>query len=88
MQRFTSRDLMVSVLPEAAAGDQADCATACTNEPTRESDCATACTNEPTRESDCATACTNEPTRPEARLDRASDVDLAILQGDLARALS
>lgn len=74
MQRFTSRDLMVSVLPEADAGEQADCATACTNEPTRPED--------------CATACTNEPTRPEARLDRARDADLAILQGDLALALS
>jgi hypothetical protein len=73
MQRFTSRDLMVSVLPEAG-GEQADCATACTNEPTRESD--------------CATACTNEPTKPEARLDLAGDADLAILQDDLARALS
>lgn len=74
MQRFTSRDLMVSVLPEAAAGGEADCATACTNEPTREAD--------------CATACTNEPTRPEAQLDLAGDADLVILQGDLARALS
>jgi hypothetical protein len=74
MQRFTSRDLMVSVLPEAAAGEQADCATACTNEPTRAED--------------CATACTNEPTKAEAWLDLARDADLAILQGDLARALS
>ena len=34
MHRFTSRDLMVSVLP-ASMGDAAECATACTNEPTK-----------------------------------------------------
>ncbi|HJS47292.1 MAG TPA: hypothetical protein VJ773_04800 [Gemmatimonadales bacterium] len=88
MPRFTSRDLMVSVLPGSAAGEWADCATACTNEPTRADDCATACTNEPTRSDDCVTACTNEPTRDEAWSDRARDGDLAILQGDLARALA
>jgi hypothetical protein len=37
MHRFTSRDLMVSVLP-TSMGDAAECATACTNEPTRPCD--------------------------------------------------
>jgi hypothetical protein len=83
MQRFTSRDLMVSVLPESAGVQMADCATQCTNEPTR-MDCATQCTNEPTR-MDCATQCTNEPTKAKWA-DLATDDDLAILQGELALA--
>jgi hypothetical protein len=75
MERFTSWDLMVSVLPESSAGGDS-------------AECVTACTNEPTRQADCATACTNEPTKPEAWSDLATDDDLALLQGDLARALS
>jgi len=100
MHRFTSRDLMVSVLPSSAGVDMLDCATACTNEPTRDVDCATACTNEPTRDvdcvtactneptkaEDCATACTNEPTKADMWSDLATDADLAVLQGDLAAA--
>jgi len=86
MHRFTSRDLMVSVLPTSAGVDMLDCATACTNEPTRDVDCATACTNEPTRDVDCVTACTNEPTKADMWSDWATDADLAVLQGDLAAA--
>jgi hypothetical protein len=69
MHRFTSRDLMVSVLPESAGADLAECVTACTNEPTKAEDCATACTNEPTKA---------------MWSDLATDADLAVLQGDLA----
>jgi len=72
MHRFTSRDLMVSVLPSSAGVDMLDCATACTNEPTRDVD--------------CATACTNEPTKADMWSDLATDADLAVLQGDLAAA--
>ena len=72
MHRFTSRDLMVSVLPESAGVLMADCATQCTNEPTKDVD--------------CATQCTNEPTKAEMS-DLATDDDLAILQGDLTLAL-
>ena len=86
MHRFTSRDLMVSVLPESAGVLMADCATQCTNEPTKDVDCATQCTNEPTKDVDCATQCTNEPTKAEMA-DLATDDDLAILQGDLTLAL-
>lgn len=86
MHRFTSRDLMVSVLPTSAGADMLDCATACTNEPTRDVDCGTACTNEPTKAEDCGTACTNEPTKADMWSDRATDADLAVLQSDLALA--
>lgn len=72
MHRFTSRDLMVSVLPEMSGGDEVECVTACTNEPTKAED--------------CATACTNEPTKADEWSDLATDADLAILQGDLALA--
>jgi len=72
MHRFTSRDLMVSVLPSSAGVDMLDCATACTNEPTRDVD--------------CVTACTNEPTKADMWSDLATDADLAVLQGDLAAA--
>ena len=85
MHRFTSRDLMVSVLPTSAGVDMLDCATACTNEPTRDVDCVTACTNEPTKAEDCATACTNEPTKA-MWSDLATDADLAVLQSDLTLA--
>ena len=86
MHRFTSRDLMVYVLPTSAGVDMLDCATACTNEPTRDVDCATACTNEPTKAEDCVTACTNELTKADMWSDLATDADLAVLQGDLAAA--
>jgi hypothetical protein len=86
MHRFTSRDLMVSVMPTSAGVDMLDCGTACTNEPTKDVDCGTACTNEPTKDVDCATACTNEPTKADMWSDLATDADLGVLQGDLALA--